>query len=149
MTRVGGRRGGEQGAAAVEFAVLLPLLVALLFGFIQFGIAFNDKIQATNAAREGARVAIVGVQDWTNINGSGKSFWQVVRERSGTGGLTACSVTSSNTVGNTLTVQFDYPVNIVIPFVPMPPSFTTGHARAEMRVEQVSGLPLPVPGVCL
>ena len=34
----------QDGAAAVEFALLLPLLVLLLFGLIQFGIAFNTKI---------------------------------------------------------------------------------------------------------
>ncbi|HEY4790639.1 MAG TPA: TadE/TadG family type IV pilus assembly protein, partial [Actinomycetes bacterium] len=38
---------GQDGAAAVEFALLLPLLVLLLFGFIQFGLAFNTRIQAT------------------------------------------------------------------------------------------------------
>jgi Flp pilus assembly protein TadG len=145
----GGRRWeGERGVAAVEFAILLPLLVALLFGFIQFGIAFNSKIQATNAAREGARLAIVGIQSWTDVNGSGKSFWTIVRDRSGTSGLTGCTVTSSNVVGDTLTVQFNYPVDIVIPFVPMPASFSTGRARAEMRIEQVSTLPLPAAGVC-
>ena len=51
----------QDGAAAVEFALLLPLLVVLLFGFIQFGTAFNTRIQATNAAREGARMAVVGI----------------------------------------------------------------------------------------
>jgi Flp pilus assembly protein TadG len=149
MARAGERRG-ERGVAAVEFAILLPLLVTLLFGFIQFGIAFNNRIQATNAAREGARIAIVGVQNWADVTGTGKSFWQVVQERSGTSGLTGCTVTSSNTIGGTLTVEFDYPVDVVIPFVPLPSSFSTGHARAEMRIEQVSVLPLPapIPGPC-
>jgi TadE-like protein len=150
MARAGDGREGEHGVAAVEFAILLPLLVTLLFGFIQFGIAFNNRIQATNAAREGARIAIVGVQDWADVTGTGKSFWQVVQERSGIGGLPGCKITSANGVGDTLTVEFDYPVDIVIPFVPLPASFSTGHARAEMRVEQVSVLPLPAfsPGPC-
>jgi len=141
-------REGERGVAAVEFAILLPLLVTLLFGFIQFGIAFNNKIQATNAAREGARLAIVGIQDWTDVNGSGESFWTIVRDRSGISGLTGCNVTSTNQVGDTLTVEFDYPVDIVIPFVPLPSSFSTAQARAEMRIEQASVLPLPTPGAC-
>ena len=68
-------RGNEEdGAAAVEFALLLPLLVVLLFGFIQFGTAFNTKIQATNAAREGARMAVVGIDNWTDVGG-GIAFW--------------------------------------------------------------------------
>lgn len=141
-------REGERGVAAVEFAILLPLLVTLLFGLIQFGIAFNSKIQATNAAREGARIAIVGVSNWSNVNGSGESFWGIVQDRSGVGGLTGCTISSTNVVGDTVTVQFDYPVDLVIPFVPLPSSFTTGTARAEMRIEQVSTLPLPTPGAC-
>jgi Flp pilus assembly protein TadG len=49
----------QRGAAAVEFALLLPLLVAIVFGISQFGIAFNNWIVITNAAREGARLASV------------------------------------------------------------------------------------------
>lgn len=51
----------ERGAVAVEFALLLPILVALLLGIIEFGLAFNSQLQVTNAAREGARAAVV----WT------------------------------------------------------------------------------------
>jgi Flp pilus assembly protein TadG len=47
------------GASAVEFAVILPLLVLILFGIIEFGLAFYDKAMITNASREGARAGIV------------------------------------------------------------------------------------------
>jgi Flp pilus assembly protein TadG len=49
----------ERGAAAVEFAIVLPLLVVFLFGIIEFGIIFYDKAMITNASREGARKGIV------------------------------------------------------------------------------------------
>jgi Flp pilus assembly protein TadG len=49
----------EQGAAAVEFALVLPLLVVLLFGIIEFSILFYNKAMITNASREGARAGIV------------------------------------------------------------------------------------------
>jgi Flp pilus assembly pilin Flp len=126
---------GEEGAAAVEFALLLPLLVVLLFGFIQFGTAFNTRIQATNAAREAARVAVVGVDDWSNIGGL--PFWQVVRQQAGLGSISNCTF-STEGLGGTLTVSFDYPLDLVIPFMPSPPSWQTGTARASMRVEQLS-----------
>jgi Flp pilus assembly protein TadG len=42
-----------------EFALVLPLLVLLLFGVIQFGIAFNNYITLTDAVRVGARKAAV------------------------------------------------------------------------------------------
>lgn len=38
-----------------EFALVLPLLVVLLFGIIQFGITFNNYISLTDAVRAGAR----------------------------------------------------------------------------------------------
>ena len=126
----------QDGAAAVEFALLLPLLVLLLFGFIQFGTAFNTRIQATNAAREAARVAVTGVDDWDDVGGL--QFWDVVRNRAGVSYITNCSFTTDDVVGGTLTVTFDFPLDLVIPFLPSPPSFETGTARASMRIEQLS-----------
>ena len=56
----------EQGAAAVEFAIILPWLVMLVLGIFEFGIAYNNYIALTHAAREGARLAAVG-KDHTYI----------------------------------------------------------------------------------
>jgi Flp pilus assembly pilin Flp len=133
-------RRAEDGAAAVEFALLLPLLVLLLFGLIQFGLAFNTRIQATNAAREGARMAVVGIDDWADVGG-GVAFWDAVRQDAGLGDLDNCVLTTTDVVGGTLTVTFDYPLDLVIPFLPSPPSWESGTARASMRIEQLS-----VPG---
>ena len=52
----------QKGAAAVEFAIILPLLLMLLFGIIEFGIILYDKAMITNASREGARAGILFVQ---------------------------------------------------------------------------------------
>ncbi|HET7516300.1 MAG TPA: TadE/TadG family type IV pilus assembly protein, partial [Actinomycetes bacterium] len=93
---------GEDGAAAVEFAFLLPLLVLLLFGFIQFGIALNTRIQATNAAREAARTAVIGIDNWADLGG-GVSFWNLVETKAGLGDLANCSLTTDNVVGGNLT----------------------------------------------
>jgi Flp pilus assembly protein TadG len=49
----------EKGAAMVEFAIVLPLLLILLFGIIELSIALYDKAVLTNASREGARAGIV------------------------------------------------------------------------------------------
>ena len=46
----------DRGAAAVEFAIMLPLLLLLLFGIIDFGRALNAQVTITQAAREGARL---------------------------------------------------------------------------------------------
>lgn len=45
----------ERGAAAVEFALLVPILIMLLLGIMEFGRAYNVQVTLTHAAREGAR----------------------------------------------------------------------------------------------
>jgi Flp pilus assembly protein TadG len=53
-------QAGERGASAVEFAIIASLLFLILFGIIQFGIAYN-RVQGLNSAgREGARAASIG-----------------------------------------------------------------------------------------
>lgn len=51
---------GESGAAAVEFALIAPLLIILLFGIVQFGIATYRHQVIEASAREAARVASIG-----------------------------------------------------------------------------------------
>jgi Flp pilus assembly protein TadG len=46
----------ERGAAAVEFALVMPLLFLLVFGIIEFGFIFQKELSVTHAAREGVRV---------------------------------------------------------------------------------------------
>lgn len=48
----------NRGAALVEFAIVLPLLLLLLVGMIEFGLLFYNKQVLTNASREGARAGI-------------------------------------------------------------------------------------------
>jgi len=50
-------RSADRGSAAVEFAMVLPLLLLLVFGIIDFGRMLNAKITLNEAAREGARSA--------------------------------------------------------------------------------------------
>jgi Flp pilus assembly protein TadG len=49
----------QKGAAAVEFALILPILLLVFFGMIELSLALYDKAILTNASREGARAGIV------------------------------------------------------------------------------------------
>lgn len=49
----------QQGAAAVEFALLLPILLSLLLGVVDLGLAVYTQSVLTNASREGARAGVV------------------------------------------------------------------------------------------
>ncbi|QZY28705.1 TadE/TadG family type IV pilus assembly protein [Nocardioides coralli] len=51
------RQARDRGAAAVEFALVVPLLIMLVFGIIDFGYLINRVSVVNNAARDAARVA--------------------------------------------------------------------------------------------
>jgi Flp pilus assembly protein TadG len=53
--------GGEAGAAAVEFALVMPVLLAIVFGIIVYGLYFTVQIAVTEAAAVGARAAVAGL----------------------------------------------------------------------------------------
>ena len=53
------RDGRDRGAAVVEFALVIPLLMALVLGIIDYGLWFNDSISVRQGAREAARKAAV------------------------------------------------------------------------------------------
>ncbi len=69
-------RRNDRGAVAVEFAIVLPLLIILVFGIIDFGRVFFAQITVTQAAREGARLSALGlpnVQSRTTAAAAGLS----------------------------------------------------------------------------
>jgi Flp pilus assembly protein TadG len=58
---VGSRRGGrgeERGAALVEATVILPVLMLILFGIMEYGLLFRTNLTISDATRAGARVAV-------------------------------------------------------------------------------------------
>src|ERR671924_1310118 len=57
--KAGCRARSEEGVALVEFALILPILVLLLFGMLDFGKAYNYWIDETHLAAVGARYAAV------------------------------------------------------------------------------------------
>jgi hypothetical protein len=84
MGPVRGRRGGsraERGAAAVEMAIMLPLLLLVIGGLIDFGRLFFMEAVFANAARDGARMAALG---YTNT----QIQTRIEQATPGTGGFT-------------------------------------------------------------
>jgi hypothetical protein len=63
---------GQSGVSALEFALILPLLILFLFGIVEFGSLFYDKAMITNASREGARLGVVFVDPV--ISGNARSY---------------------------------------------------------------------------
>lgn len=56
--------GSESGTSAVEFALVLPVFLTILYGIVQFGLVFMAQNNMSNAAREAARaMAVTGVSE--------------------------------------------------------------------------------------
>ncbi len=66
---------GERGTALVEFALVIPVLLLVLFGTLEFAKAFNYWIDETHLAAEGARWAVV------NSNPGGGSLQQYIQQQ--------------------------------------------------------------------
>ena len=119
--RVGRPREDDRGAIVVEFALILPILLILLFGIIEFGRAYNTQIALQGAAREGARALALG--------NSATDAVKVVRS----GVAISVSSTSSCPDGDsdaiTVTTRADFTFGI--PFVNL--GSKTLHATASMR----------------
>lgn len=104
----------ERGQAVAEFAIVMPILAALLLAIIQFGILFNNWVTLTDATRNGVRKAAVS----RSLNDGGASAAASVR--SDAQGLDqtqlGVTVTSTNwtTPGSTVTVTSTYPYSISI-----------------------------------
>ncbi len=104
--------GSERGQTMVEFALVLPILLVLLLGIFQFGVAFNNYVTLTDAVRSGARVAAVSRN---SSNPAGACRAQVL---AAAGGLDATelgknlSCTSTWLSGSDVTVTADYPYSI-------------------------------------
>ena len=54
------RSSNDRGAAAVEFALVLPILLMIVCAIVDFGRAYNTRVTLTQAAREGVRVIALG-----------------------------------------------------------------------------------------
>jgi Flp pilus assembly protein TadG len=105
----------EDGQAITEFALILPVLVALLLGIIQFGIVFNNYLTITDAARAGARKAAVS----RFIGDNGASAKTTAQNSAQQLDQTALKVTVTSTNWNVpgsdvnVTVTYPYSINIL------------------------------------
>lgn len=128
----------EKGAAAVEFALVLPILVALLLGIIQLGWYFFVANSASGSAREAARRVVVG-DCW------GSDFQSFVTKQA----PTTSSATYSPADLDADAVSIGDPVTItvvadasIINFIPGFPSTVTREFTARLEDKTVGSCPL-------
>ena len=117
----------EDGVAAVEFAIIMTLLFIIVFGIVEFGIAFSKLNVYTGAAREGARFASVRCQPTvpppggcTNalIQDKVKEAGAGYLDGMAAGTVSADRVCSNTTIGQYVKVSWSQAITINIPFIP-------------------------------
>jgi Flp pilus assembly protein TadG len=130
----------ERGLAVVEFAVLVPLLVLILFGIADFGLAMNSYNNQTQLANEGARYAAV------NRVPSGSSLASYIKSQGDTDQIrndsqVCVKLLGSNKVGQpvevTVSLPFDWAVGSMPIIGTLPKPTIVG--SAVMRMEQPAG----------
>ena len=104
----------EQGQTMAEFAVVLPILVVLLFGIMQFGIAFNNYVTLTDAARAGARKAAVSRNSGDPAGDCKKAVLAAADNLDQAVLDPRVQCTSSWAAGSDVEVDASYPYNITL-----------------------------------
>lgn len=131
------RSRNDEGAAAVEFALVLPLLLLFLFGIITFGIVFAQNLALGNGARQAARLGAVEgntcAEIWAEAQDNATSVGMTGADvdisvtRVGTGpALTGCDETSTvepcddSQPGQSLRVQVAFASPVMVPVAGLP-----------------------------
>jgi Flp pilus assembly protein TadG len=101
--------GNQRGQTMTEFALVMPILLFLLLGIIQFGIVFNNYVTLTDAVRAGARKAAVSRR---TTNPTVLTTTAVQNAATDLKGDLQVTVSSTFVQGDDVTVTASYPYSI-------------------------------------
>ena len=123
-------RAESQGSAAVELALVLPLVLMMVLALLQVGLLAKDSLVVVQAAREGAREAAVTSDDARIREAALRGGGELASER------TEVHVERAGGMGDPVTVRVRYRAPMVVPFVEwlFPDEVVVGSA-ATMRQE--------------
>ncbi|MCH7522207.1 MAG: pilus assembly protein [Chloroflexi bacterium] len=130
---------GEKGQALVEFALLVPIFLMLLFAIVDFGMGFHSWITVTNSAREGARLGAVAGTEQQIIDRVHDTATLINEETN----MDVLVTNAQGLPGESVVVQVDYDYDLITPLASLV-AFLTGDiigptltlsSTAEMRLE--------------
>ena len=145
---------GEHGAVMVEFALVLPLLAMLVFGFLKFGVAMNAKIDSTHLTAEGTRyIAVNQNPGLTDPSISPQTMQNYIRSKADTAFLRGATVCigyplnaesgTSGQVGDPVTVT----VSRTLTILPLLNNLPGADALGDLPVSSVATMRLEAPDV--
>jgi Flp pilus assembly protein TadG len=119
------RRNPEQGGAAVEFALVLPLFCAVLFGTVDYGWYFYQKFTLAAAVRDGLRTGVTISQSVTGTGSCANVAVTRALADMTQAGLNPPANMFTTSVGSsfptkTLTLSGTYAFTPLVNFVPLP-----------------------------
>ncbi len=122
MTLIRDRISREEGVAAVEFALILPVLALMLFGILEFGRVWSQYQVFQGAAREGARCAAVQATEFSDceiqpaIDNAAEPYDPDVNAAVKIGTSNAPAGCTDADQGKDVQVSWQQPLDINIPF---------------------------------
>jgi len=138
------RRHRDRGAAIVEFAIVIPLLLALLFGVVDYGLWFNDSLSVRQGVAEVVRTASVrGSFSGCSGSGMGQVACGARKAMVTSGGTAYAKVFSTGDLwsrGGEVVVCGMVDAKSFTGFVPLPASGVI-RSRASMSIENVNPYP--------
>jgi Flp pilus assembly protein TadG len=123
----------QTGQTAVEFALVLPILILILMGVFDFGRAFYAYSVVANSAREGARAGVYASATDTDVTNAIKSYWIGL----GTNPAITISPSPTRVAMGTISVTVSYVFQPVTPLIDsfLPGGHITLVASSVMGVE--------------
>ncbi len=134
-------RARERGASAVEFALVMPLLLLMLMGMIDFGMAINSQAVLGNAAREAARAGSFNASDTAAAQTVALNASATLKGAAPTVVVT-CTTVAGSTIncgsaegGDVVKVSMTYRYFWISPAILALPAYTDMEASSQMRIE--------------
>lgn len=124
---------GERGAAIVEMALVLPLLLALLMGILVYGQYFMLAHNVQQAANDGARASIIGLDAADRRAVAGRAVARSLQAIDGAHSIAVSETAEAITVAVALTVPPDSVLRSG--FVPSPSNVIRAEATFELPVD--------------
>lgn len=137
------RKGkGERGQAMVEFALVLPIFLLVVFAIVDFGMGFHAWITVSNASREGARIGVVGA-DAATIEAKVRDTAASLNHDEDLDVVVTNAVDQGGDSGESVKVVVDYDYQLITPLSSIMGIVSGGaigpslnfHSEAEMRLE--------------
>jgi hypothetical protein len=125
-------RRRDAGQSLVEFALIAPLVLALLFGIVEFGRGFQSWLEITNAAAFGARTGAVGASA-ADIEAATRGAATTLDPAA----ITVITTNAGGPAGEAVVVRVEYAMPMLTPIfaVLVPGGVITVTASATQRLE--------------